>query len=345
MAVDESSKEKKASYSKFIDIYTQYQRQAKRPPEELRDLLEKGIALYKDDEFKILTKAYVLIKQQSCSIPFIQTYILSKCIDKLKSYNCPITAESIDKDFDELMHNEETEADSIRAFIREIVKKNNNLEINKLGKSDVLSLLYLFLAISIEATIRLDTKQKAMFIEMERTFVEEAISLPGKDLKSLTCSVIPEYLAKGKMDKSFSSMCYLYYDFKLESQELQKKVSKQLGEITQLKETIDKKDAVLSSSKERIESLIEVNRQLNDAVQTANNEKEEAEDRLEYETNRIELQYRSQNQGLAKKYKDILGLEIDGIEDIVPFLPDDARDAVQERVDRMRKIIAEIGGE
>ena len=49
-------------------------------------------------------------------------------------------------------------------------------------------------------------------------------------------------------------------------------------------------------------------------------EKEAAEDRLEFETNRIERQYQSQNQGLSKKYNKTLGLEIDGIEDIIePF--------------------------
>ena len=60
--------------------------------------------------------------------------------------------------------------------------------------------------------------------------------------------------------------------------------------------------------------------------------------------NRIERQYQAKTQGLGKKYNRILGLEIDGIEDIIQFLPDETKNAIQERIDRMRRIITEIGG-
>ena len=48
--------------------------------------------------------------------------------------------------------------------------------------------------------------------------------------------------------------------------------------------------------------------------------------------------------GMAKKYSQTLGLEIDGIEDILEYISNDqARDAIQERINRMRNIISEIG--
>ena len=79
-------------------------------------------------------------------------------------------------------------------------------------------------------------------------------------------------------------------------------------------------------------------------IEEIQSEKNTAEDRLNYETNRIELQMQSRFSGMAKKYSQTLGLEIDGIEDILEYISNDqARDAIQERINRMRNIISEIG--
>ena len=65
-------------------------------------------------------------------------------------------------------------------------------------------------------------------------------------------------------------------------------------------------------------------------------------DMVEFEKNQLRRQYESVYRALGKKYRQAVDLEIAGIEDIIEFLPDNAKPIVRERCARMRNAINEI---
>lgn len=65
-------------------------------------------------------------------------------------------------------------------------------------------------------------------------------------------------------------------------------------------------------------------------------------DMVEFEKTQLRLQYESVCRALGKKYRQAVDLELAGIEDIIEFLPDNAKPAVRERCSRMRKAVNEI---
>jgi len=72
-------------------------------------------------------------------------------------------------------------------------------------------------------------------------------------------------------------------------------------------------------------------------------EKAEAEDRFEFDLNSLKLQYQSRVAGIARRYESALRLEIEGIEDILAFIPAEAQAPVRERLGRMRRLLNETG--
>ena len=74
-------------------------------------------------------------------------------------------------------------------------------------------------------------------------------------------------------------------------------------------------------------------------------ERVETEDYHEFEVNSLKRQYQSKVTGIARKYEGALSLEIEGIEDILAFIPAEAQAPVRERLQRMRRIMNEMKGE
>ena len=66
------------------------------------------------------------------------------------------------------------------------------------------------------------------------------------------------------------------------------------------------------------------------------------EDEMEFEIRQVEMRERSKYTGLAAELRKRLGLEIEGIEDILPYLPKDVIPSIQERLDRMKTILEEV---
>ena len=64
---------------------------------------------------------------------------------------------------------------------------------------------------------------------------------------------------------------------------------------------------------------------------------------MEFQLTQLRLQYDSKFTGLANEYERILGLELDGIDDILEYEEnEDIKIAIKERLTRARKIIADI---
>ena len=66
-------------------------------------------------------------------------------------------------------------------------------------------------------------------------------------------------------------------------------------------------------------------------------------DEMEFQLTQLRLQYDSKFTGLANEYERILGLELDGIDDILEYEENEAiKSAIKERISRARKVIANI---
>ena len=341
--IDAIPQDSKNRFSDYLKIYDKYQKQKGMAPEDITALLAKGKSSFPEDENKLLIYVFSKIKTKSDTNLFIKAYILKRCIEKLRSIGYEIPEDAKSGDFYKILHKEQTEADSFYTCINDIQAKYLNTEDGKAKPDDIIPIVYMFLAMAVEDVYKYEPKRSEIMLDMERVFVEEALFLTDKDLREAVGHQIPQYLAKGRY-KGVASLCYLYYDYKPQNQVLASEIDEQKQRIAKLCEIVEQQNGTINSLKISCSDLTEEKEQLTAELQQKITEKEAAEDRLEFETNRIERQYQSQNQGLSKKYNKTLGLEIDGIEDIIEYLPDNAKKAIKERIDRMRQIIQEIGG-
>ncbi len=342
--VDAIPLESKNRFSDYLKIYDKFQKQKGTKPEDITAMLSKGRASFPDDENKLLIYVFSKIKTKTDTNLYIKDYILKSCIGKIKGLGYEIPDDAKSGDFYKILHKEQNEIESIRSFINDIQTRYSNTEIGKAKPEDIIPIIYMFLAMAVENVYMYEPKRSETMLDMERVFVEEALSLTDKDLRDSVGHQIPQYLAKGRY-KGVASLCYLYFDYKPQNQVLVSEIQEQKQRIARLSEIVEQQNESINSLKISCSDLTEEKEQLSAELQQMITEKEAAEDRLEFETNRIERQYQSQNQGLSKKYNKTLGLEIDGIEDIIEYLPDNAQKAIKERTDRMRQIIKEIGGE
>lgn len=65
------------------------------------------------------------------------------------------------------------------------------------------------------------------------------------------------------------------------------------------------------------------------------------QDEYEFQVRQVEMRERSRYTGLAKRLRWGIGLELDGIEDFLPYLPPELVPGIKERLARARKILEE----
>ena len=342
--IDSIPPDNKNASRDFLKLYNEYQEQKGIKPDDLTLLLSKGVESLSESKFKILINVYADLKSKSHSNIYVESFIMRECIDYMNSIGYNLSNDTIENEFDILLHKKNSEAESIETFIKEyLVKIKENKTIGK-NFYEIFFIVYIFLAVMIENKYKIDLKRNEMLLIMEQAIVEEIVKITDKNIRSSICHDIPQYLAKRKVEKPFSSMSYLYYDYKEKNKILNAEVKKHQDSIAYLNNMLKQKNEKITNLEFDLEAINEENEKLKAQIQAITAEKEEAEDRLEFEKNRIERQYKSQNQGLAKEFNSTIGLEIDGVEDILEFASDDLKNAIQERLDRMRKIIAEMGG-
>lgn len=342
--IDSIPIEKKKRINDYLKVYDRFLNQKNTNPEDAIVLLTKGVSLFPENEVKIIAHAYAKTKTKSASTQAIKSFVLDKCITVLSNVDANESSVSIKEGFYSILQNGCNESEYFRSFIDEILNKNEALGENKVAKDNILTVIYIFLSIMIDETYKVEPKRSDVMLAMEGVFVEESLCLPNKILRTSVGRKIPSYLDKGKFNNSLANMSYLFYGYKTQSQVLTEDVTRLKAYSEDLNASLLKKNEEIRELTIACSELTEEKEKLTTELQQKATEKKEAEDRLDFEKNRIERQYQSQNQGLSKQYNKTLGLEIDGIEDIIQFLPDEAKGAVQERVDRMRQIISEIGG-
>ena len=339
--IDDVSKTKKPSIKAIVDAFSKYQNQAGTKPQELIDILLKGIEAVPSSQLELLLSVFIIMRANKSSNQYVMNFMLEKCIDRFNKIGFNISG---DTDFMSIVNKLENCSDSFKLFIDGVKKANLSSGTNRENDHDLCVLLYLYLAIKIVNTFDIPSQRNSVLISMERAIVECFLLNPKKSAESLICSCIPKSLLSTKYKATFASVYYLYSDFKDKCNSMISITKKQQAELVTLKNELYQQYEVADKQKTQILSLNEHLIESQKRIEEIQSEKNTAEDRLNYETNRIELQMQSRFSGMAKKYSQTLGLEIDGIEDILEYISNDqARDAIQERINRMRNIISEIG--
>jgi PDZ domain-containing secreted protein len=82
---------------------------------------------------------------------------------------------------------------------------------------------------------------------------------------------------------------------------------------------------------------------LKHTIEVLNQEKVAAENRLKYEKNKYEKQYKTLAIGLSDRLEHDIGLEILGIEDVISDITDRERTMIKRRINNIKAIISELG--
>ena len=138
------------------------------------------------------------------------------------------------------------------------------------------------------------------------------------------------YLFKG-LDEKVTLLEVKNNNLLLQKENLQEQVSLQKKEINNLESTICEKDIIISDN--------------NNMIMKLNNNINVLEARLDNEKGNMESGYEEMKKSLLTTVKKELSFEIEGIEDIIEFIPEDKKNRIQKRIDRINKILIEKLGE
>ncbi len=328
---------------KAFEVLERYKKQKKIDSKEELNLLAQIKVLISDEWYLFLLQVYVdIIKKKGVYDNTIEPYILNECREKLvflKALEQEETSSGVP--FNETSNYKET----FFQFIQNAKEQNilRSPSGNNENEQNLLAILYLYLMIQFDE--KQDLKYPFIPLQIERSILECFSSVDNKVIDTSLYSSIPRSILKNQYAKQFHDCAYLYDNFRVENDRLFERLQKKHDEIERLNAQLQKQNAEIAQLSD---NLIDCSEQLADERQKAEEylqEKKEAEDRLLFEKSRFENQYKSQKKVLAEKYEQQVGLELEGIEDIIEFLSEKEQTAIKRRIDRIRSIIAEIGDE
>ncbi len=331
----------KSSVKSSVELYLKMQKQ-KSTPDDLIVLLNKICTSFPESEMKVLLHIFADMNSKGISNQHIFAYILNECIEKLNI----IGYEKSDMtDFDEIIHLKDSVPESLSYFFECVDNKNKSVKEGKEKNNDIKIVSYLYLSILIINNQKSLSNSVILFVMMERAFIEHYLISPEKSAEKSVGQCVPRALLSNNYSSDLASLYYLYSDYKKNCKDLKKENDELKYENTKIKDTLNINKKKIEDLNSEIDALnTEISHEKNKAEEYET-ERQNAEDRLKFENNRFEMQTKSIKEGIAGKYKNILGLELEGIEDILDYVSEQARDAIQERLDRMRNIMDEMGNE
>lgn len=223
-----------------------------------------------------------------------------------------------------------------------IEKVQSTVDKNCYKDADVLAISYIWLVQNCKEYRIFEYWKKIALIE--KVFVELLRSEKEKDLRDCILKSIPKAIANKTYRKQFLNSSYLYIEDQKKLRELEKKRS-----------TLESTVGTLLSEKhaqgEKIESLNKKIFELETALSSTRAECEQLQadlvlkgNMLNFEKNRFEQQFISKEKNLMSEVESIIGLEIEGIEEIAYRLPEREQDRILRRIRRIRERIIELGG-
>lgn len=211
------------------------------------------------------------------------------------------------------------------------------------NSTDVFAIAYIWLVQNCKEYRTYDIWKTILTIE--KSFVELLRTEEEKDIKDCILKSVPKAIANNTYKKKFLNSSYLYIDDRKKLTELEEN-------NTNLKKTIGILISEKAMQSEKIEILNKKKTELETELSSVNAERERLTDELvseknmmNFEINRFEQLYISKKKGLMSEVESVIGLEIEGIEEIAYILPERDKERILRRVRRIREQIIEMGGQ
>ena len=329
---------KKVPHKVVLDAYLTYKKNYPKENEILIKLIKDGVNYYPNNEMNIYLSIYEDMKLKKYSIDCILKYILNRCEQRLEKLNFK---KPVEEDILGLANKEEKLSNMFFNVIDKIVR--NNKVLHESHDENIESVIYLYLALKIELCIKSLLLRNKLLLIMERVFVGYFIDGYYDIQQKMLGYCIPNALMSKKCQALFASYSYLYDDINKKYYQLLKNIKEKDRQIMYLRKEIEFKNEKISDEAKKVKKITAECNQLKENYDILKVEENNTKERMEYEKNNYEVKYQSKVKGLMEQYEHRLGLELDGIEDIIEYIPDKARESIQRRIERINQIINDLG--
>lgn len=224
-------------------------------------------------------------------------------------------------------------------------RKQNNKHEKQISNSELACLSFISFSLYCKLSFEGDPKIQLL---IDRAIAEffSAYELSGIREKDLSGKTLGNVLSsKVFSPKKISELTYLYSGTTAKLQEQADSIA-HLEEIRRNQtERIASLLAEIKSSNSRNHELQEENTVLRTDIQRLSEERDAAENMLDFEKNKFEKQLETQEAGLAEQITADIALELQAIRDLVEYLEPDDQKRFRRRLDRIDRYLQEFGGD
>lgn len=232
----------------------------------------------------------------------------------------------------------------VTQFLKDAQKQNNKHE-KQIPNSELACLSFICFSLYCKLSFEGDPKIQLL---IDRAIAEffSAYELSGIKEKDLAGKTLGNALSsKVFSPKKISELTYLYLGNTEKIQELSEKII-HLEEVRKNQsEYITTLRAELKAVNTRNHDLLEENSGLRSEIQQLTEERNAAENMLDFEKNKYELQLKTRSSGLAKQLTYEIGLELETLRDLVEGLDSNNQRRFGRRLDSIEQYLREFGGE
>lgn len=232
----------------------------------------------------------------------------------------------------------------VTQFLQEAQKQNKKHE-KQIPNGELACLSFVCFSLYCKASY--DGNPKIQLL-IDRAIAEyfSAYELSGIREKDLVGRTLGNALSsKVFSHKRISELTYLYSGTTDKLSELAEDI-KRLEEIRRNQtEQIASLLSEIKTANTRNQELQEENSALSADMQQLREEREAAENMLDYEKNKFKKQLETQEAGLAEQITADIALELQAIRDLVEYLDADDQKRFRRRLDRIDRYLQEFGGE
>lgn len=172
---------------------------------------------------------------------------------------------------------------------------------------------------------------------LERAFVLYYNCLNEKNINEYQCDYIPKLLESKIFNKRFNRFYYLFDSQYKENINLKKEKNELIEKNTNLNAILSHKTGELVLQNEQILELKKQVKELEIIKENLNNELKLANGKLQFEENQNQAKLETLKTDIAEGLQSSIQLEIDGIEDVIEFIPDKQREKIQRRLRKIEK--------
>lgn len=224
-------------------------------------------------------------------------------------------------------------------------RKQNNKHEKQISNSELACLSFISFSLYCKLSFEGDPKIQLL---IDRAIAEffSAYELSGIREKDLSGKTLGNVLSsKVFSPKKISELTYLYSGTTAKLQEQADSIAHLEVIRRNQTERIASLLAEIKSSNSRNHELQEENTVLRTDIQRLSEERDAAENMLDFEKNKFEKQLETQEAGLAEQITADIALELQAIRDLVEYLEPDDQKRFRRRLDRIDRYLQEFGGD